>query len=169
MPIVLLLGGPAGAGKSTVARGWCASRQRAAHLELDAVRAQIVAGLADPQLPGDAAEEQYDLSVEAALAQARVFAAHGYDVAVDDVLTPEGFARSWLPRLDGLDWRLLVLLPSLAETLDRSRARDKRVMEHHIRAQHAAVSGWPADRVIDTSGQDAAESVHLLEARLRGG
>jgi hypothetical protein len=131
--------------------------------------AGAVGGLADPQLPGHIAEQQYDLSVEAALAQARAFAARGYDVAVDDVLTPEGFARFWLPRLDGLDWRLLVVLPSLAKTLDRWQARDKRVMEHHTRAQHAAVSGWPAERVIDTSGLDVAGSVRLLEARLRGG
>src|SRR5262245_53682712 len=96
---IVLVGGPAGAGKSTLARGWCASRPRAVHVELDAVRELIVGGLADPREPGDMQEEQYALSVAAALALARVFAASGYDVAIDDVLATEAFEREWRPRL----------------------------------------------------------------------
>lgn len=44
LPMLLLVGGPAGAGKSTLARAWCAAPARAAHVQLDEVRHLIVAG-----------------------------------------------------------------------------------------------------------------------------
>src|SRR5438132_6373942 len=68
MSLLVLFGGPAGAGKSTLAAAWCATRQRAVHIELDEVRHLIVAGRADPQQPGELAAEQYDLAVAGCLA-----------------------------------------------------------------------------------------------------
>jgi chloramphenicol 3-O-phosphotransferase len=163
--VVALFGGPAGAGKSTLARGWAAGRERAAHVQLDGVR-ELVSGLADPQEYGALQDEQYDLAVGATCALVRAFAAGGYDVAVDDVLEPATFERLWRPQLEGLDWRLVVVLPSLPETLARSRAREKRVQERHTRRQHAACAGWPPDVRIDTTGLSPAQSLRLAEARL---
>ena len=85
----MLFGGPAGAGKSTLARLWCSTRVRAVHVELDAVHELIVQGLAEPQEPGALQDEQYRTAVAAACDLARTFAEAGYDVAVDDVLEPE--------------------------------------------------------------------------------
>lgn len=162
MARVVLFGGPAGAGKSTLARAWCATRKRAVHVQLDEVRQLVVRGLADPQSPGELQAEQYALSVEATCALARVFAAGGYDIAIDDVLEPEAFERWWLPRLDGLAWKVAIVLPSLDETLARSRARLKRVLEAHTTSQHAACSRWlPAHR-IDTTGLTVEESLRSL-------
>jgi ribosomal protein S18 acetylase RimI-like enzyme len=48
---MVMFTGPAGAGKTTLARAWCATRQRAVHVELDEVRHLIVSGLEDPQAP----------------------------------------------------------------------------------------------------------------------
>ena len=45
--VLLLVGGPAGAGKSTVATAWCHTRQRAVRIDLDEVRDLIIAGQAD--------------------------------------------------------------------------------------------------------------------------
>ena len=58
---IVLLGGPAGAGKSTLAAAWCATRLRAVHIELDAVRNLIVSGGVDPQGDSPLADEQYSL------------------------------------------------------------------------------------------------------------
>jgi predicted kinase len=102
-PILLLVGGPAGAGKSTLARAWCATRDRAVHVELDKQRHLIVAGCADPQRPGTLQSEQYTLGVRACLALARTFLDASYDVAIDDVLEPPTFERNWRPLLAGLD------------------------------------------------------------------
>jgi adenylate kinase family enzyme len=55
---MVLFTGPAGAGKSTLARAWCATRPRTVHVELDEVRHLIVSGLADPRVPGPLQAEQ---------------------------------------------------------------------------------------------------------------
>jgi chloramphenicol 3-O-phosphotransferase len=160
---LVFVGGPAGAGKSTLARAWCATRERAVHLQLDHVRELIVAGRADPQQPGTLQGEQYAISVRACVAIARVFLRGGYDVAIDDVLEPAAFERDWRPALAALDWRLVIVLPSLTETLRRSAAREKRVQARHSRAQHAACAAWPAELRIDTSGLSVEASLALLE------
>jgi 2-phosphoglycerate kinase len=46
-PPLLLFGGPAGAGKTSLAEAWCATRQRSAHIQLDEVRSLIAAGYTD--------------------------------------------------------------------------------------------------------------------------
>jgi chloramphenicol 3-O-phosphotransferase len=136
------------------------------HVELDVIRQLVVQGLADPQRPGELQAEQYELSVEATCALAGVFAAGGYDVAIDDVLEPEAFERWWRPRLDGLEWEVVVVVPSLEETLARSRARLKRVLEAHTTSQHAACSRWPLPIRIDTTGLGVEESLRLAGERL---
>lgn len=129
------------------------------HVQLDAVRAQIVAGRANPQQQGPLQVEQYELSVAACCALARIFATSGYDVAVDDVLEPGPFERHWQPQLRGLDWRLVIVLPALEEVLRRSAAREKRVLAEHTRAQYRASEGWPERYQIDTTGLSVEESV----------
>jgi hypothetical protein len=44
-------------------------------------------------------------------------------VAVDDALPPDAFARDRLPRLDGIAYRVVIVLPSLTETPARSAGR----------------------------------------------
>ena len=164
--MLVLFGGPAGAGKSTLARAWCATRARAVHVELDAVRDLIVAGRADPQAAGDLQSAQYALSVRACCALARSFADGGYDVAVDDVLEPTAVERHWRPALTGADWRLVIVLPTLDEVLARAHARTKRVREEHSRAQHAACSAWGAEHRIDTTGLSTEASLAAVRQRL---
>ena len=165
--LLVLFGGPAGAGKSTLARAWCATRSRAVHIELDAVREMIVVGRADPQQPNALQADQYVLAVSACCALAGVFLRAGYDVAVDDTLEPAPFEAYWRPRLPTTEWRVVIVLPSLAETLARSARRGKRVLELHSRAQHAAAHGWPGSYRIDTTGLSIEESVPLVEQRIR--
>jgi predicted kinase len=163
---LILLGGPAGAGKSTLARAWCATRPQAAHIELDAVRGLVVSGLADPQQQGRLQEAQYRTSVEATCALAGAFVQAGCDVAIDDVLEPGAFDRHWRPALAGLEWRLAIIVPSLEETLDRSARREKRVLEEHTRSQHVACSAWGAELRLDTTGLTVERSLALLETLL---
>ncbi|HEX5139422.1 MAG TPA: AAA family ATPase [Dehalococcoidia bacterium] len=148
---LVLIGGPAGAGKTTLAKAWCATRDFAAHIELDYVRSLIVSGLADPQGNDPAVGDQYALAVEACVRLASVYLAAGCDVAIDDVLEPEAFERHWQPAISGLTYTLVVLLPDLDQALRRASSRQKRVREDIIRAQHEACSAWPAAYLIDTT------------------
>jgi len=165
--IAVLFGGPAGAGKSTLARAWCTTRSQAAHIELDEIRKLIVSGLADPQEHGERQAAQYLLSVQATCGLARTFTDEGYDVAIDDVFEPESFERYWQPLLGGLAWKLVVVLPSLDETLARSAGREKRVREEHTRMQHALCADWDEAVRIDTTGLDPERSLGLVVERLR--
>lgn len=166
--MVVLFGGPAGSGKSTLARAWCATRPRAAHIELDEVRHLIVSGLADPQETGTLQAEQYELAVDASCRLAHAFFDGGYDVAVDDVFEPAAFDRYWRPRLDGVPWKLVVVLPSLDQTIGRAAGRTKRVREEHIRTQHERCAEWEAAVRVDTTGLDLAQSLALVQERLAG-
>ena len=164
---VVLFGGPAGAGKSTLARAWCETRPQAAHIELDEIRHLIVSGRADPQVRSELQAAQYRLTVEATCALARSFTAGGCDVAIDDVFEPAAFDRYWRRQLDGLPWKLVVVLPSLDETLARSARREKRVMAEHTRTQHARCAEWEDGVRIDTTGLDLEQSLALVLDRLR--
>ena len=165
--MLVLFGGPAGAGKSTLAAAWCATRERAVHVQLDDVRNFIVAGLADPQTgEREQVDEQYVTSVDACCSLARAFLADGYDVAIDDVLEPSAFERVWRPALGDTPWHIVIVLPSLEATLQRSRARRKRVLETITRQQHAGCAEWPANLRLDTTALTVDESLGL--ARRRG-
>jgi len=111
--LVFLFGGPAAAGKTTLARAWCLTRPRAVHIEFDSVRSLMVSGLADPQARGALQHEQYVLCVDTCCSLAKAFCAAGYDVAIDDDLPKEAFDAHWLPKLEGVNYRVLVLLPDL--------------------------------------------------------
>lgn len=165
--VIALFGGPAGAGKSTLARAWCRTRPQAAHIELDEIRHLIISGRADPQEASELQAAQYQLSVEATCALARTFADGGCDVAIDDVFEPDAFEHHWRPQLDGLPWKLVVVLPSLDETLARSAQREKRVREEHTRTQHARCAEWEESVRIDTTGLDLEQSLALALDRLR--
>ena len=162
---LVLIGGPAGAGKTTLAGAWCASRPRAAHIQLDHVRSLIVSGLAHPQGGGPEAGAQYALAVRACCRLAEVYLDAGYDVAIDDVLEPDTFERIWRPALADRKFSLLIVLPSLDATLQRARRRDKRVREDIIRAQHAACARWHEELRLDTTGLNVDESLGLAQGK----
>ncbi len=159
--VLALFGGAAGSGKSTLAAGWCAARGRALHLQVDGLWESVVQGRADPLTPSELAGEQYALCARACIGAARPFLAAGYDVAIDDVFAPTAFTAHWLPLLDGLDWRLLIVHPELEVVLERGGARQKRVPPAIVREQHAACERWPEPRRLDTSGFSIEASVRL--------
>jgi chloramphenicol 3-O-phosphotransferase len=127
--IVLLLAGPAGAGKSTLPRAWCHTRLVAAHVQLDTVRDLLVQGLVDPRAVGEPGQaEQWQASVTATCALVRSFAESGIDVAVADVMLPADAEDVWQPMLNCLSTHLVGVLQARA----RGRSRDKHVPEHLV-------------------------------------
>ncbi len=165
-PHLILIGGPAGAGKSTLAWAWCRSRARSVQIELDQVRASIVGGYVDPTAPTAEQSRQYEESVRACCALARSFLADGYDVTIDDAIYIEAFESVWLPALGETPAGVLILLPDLATTLRRAAGRVKDVPDSLVVTQHHAASRWPSSQRLDTTGQTVEQS---LEAAVRRG
>jgi chloramphenicol 3-O-phosphotransferase len=102
--------------------------------------------------------------VKACCKLAREFVAEGFDVAIDDVLYPgTAFDESWRRELDGLDWRMVIVQPSLEETLRRSAAREKHVPPSLTEEQHKAIRDWPDWVRVDTTDQAVDESLSVIE------
>jgi chloramphenicol 3-O-phosphotransferase len=158
------LAGPAGAGKSTLARAWCHTRLVAAHVQLDTVRGLLVQGLVDRRAVGEPGQaEQWQASVTATCALVRSFAESGIDVAVDDVMLPADAEDVWQPMLNGLPTHLVVVLPSLEEAVARGRSRDKHVPSTSLLP---STTGPPDGPVSDSStppGRRSVQASALLE------
>ena len=98
---------------------------------------------------------------------AREFYDSGYDVAIDDVLFPgAAFDASRRHHLVGIEWRVVIIHPTLEETLARSSTRDKKVPDRLVREQHQATFGWPERYRVDTTGLSVADAPALVVATL---
>lgn len=86
MSALVLVAGPPGAGKSTVARLLAAGWKPTVHLHTDDVYAWIATGYIEPWRPESHAQNVTIASVVAAAADR--FATAGYTVVVDGVLSP---------------------------------------------------------------------------------
>jgi chloramphenicol 3-O-phosphotransferase len=125
MPLgrVVLISGPAGAGKSSTARQLALASvyERAVHLHTDDFYAAIVKGFIDPTRPE--AHSQNVVVVEAFTASARRFAQGGFEVVVDGVVGP-WFLEPWQALVrEGIDVHYLVLRPDQPTTLARGTNR----------------------------------------------
>lgn len=165
-PLVVLLGGPAGAGKSSLAQAWCATRARASRIDLDELRQMVVGGFANPQQSGFKQTAQFDLAARQCASLARNFVQDSFDAVIESVFQPNEYQLTWEPLLRDLNLVLVVLLPDLATTLGRSSNRKKNVLDKHIRSQHAACLKWPEQNRLDTTGQSVDESRQALDDRI---
>ena len=85
---VLLLTGPPGSGKSTVARLGVSRFERAVHLVSDEFFHFIRAGYVEPWKPES--HDQNEVVMSAVVGTARTFAAAGYFTVVDGILVRVG-------------------------------------------------------------------------------
>jgi hypothetical protein len=135
-------------------------------IELDQVRASIVGGYLDPQVPTPEQGRQYEDAVRACCALARSYLADGYDVTIDDALYIETYESIWRPALGETAATVLILLPDLSTTLRRAAGRVKDVSDSVVVSQHHAMSRWPSAQRLDTTGQTVEQS---LAAAVRRG
>ncbi|WP_079047677.1 Pro-rich N-terminal domain-containing protein, partial [Streptomyces hirsutus] len=89
--LAVLLIGPAGAGKTSVAKYWAGHRRvPTAHISLDDVREWVRSGFADPQTGwNDHSEAQYRLARRTCGFAARNFLANGISCILDDAVFPD--------------------------------------------------------------------------------
>ncbi|RKT03662.1 adenylate kinase family enzyme [Streptomyces sp. 3211.6] len=172
--LAVLLIGPAGAGKTTVARHWAATRPvPTAHISLDDVREWVRSGFADPQAGwNDHSEAQYRLARRTCGFAARNFLANGISCILDDAVFPDrpvvglgGWKRHVGPAL-----LPVVLLPGLEIVLDRNAARsgNRRLSDEEVARIHGRMAGWYGSGlpIIDNSHLDVEATARALDEAL---
>ncbi|MEO3975187.1 AAA family ATPase [Streptomyces sp. CAU 1734] len=172
--LAVLLIGPAGAGKTTVARHWAGRRRAAtAHISLDDVREWVRSGFADPQSGwNDHSEAQYRLARRTCGFAARNFLANGISCILDDAVFPDrpvvglgGWKRHVGPGL-----LPVVLLPGLDTVLERNAQRrgNRRLSDEEVATIHGRMAGWYGSGlpIIDNSGYDVETTARVLDDAL---
>ncbi|WP_243274304.1 AAA family ATPase [Streptomyces albus subsp. chlorinus] len=169
--VAVLLIGPAGAGKTTVARYWADHRAvPTAHISLDDVREWVRSGFADPQTGwNENSEAQYRLARRTCGFAARNFLANGISCILDDAVFPDwpviglgGWKRHVGPGLIPV-----VLLPGLDVVLERNAERtgNRRLADEEVAHIHGRMAGWYSSGlpIIDNSRQDVASTAQMLD------
>ena len=158
---ILLISGPPGAGKTSVAEAICERYDRMLRIEVDTLRHWVCAGYRHPWADDAQAAEQLALARRNACAIARESIAARYAVVIDDV----AFARDleeYREALRGTDAfvEAVTLLPDLETALaregERSAAGSERVRELHARFVEEAEAGTLPGAVLDTSADAGA-------------
>ncbi|MFD7326794.1 AAA family ATPase [Streptomyces sp. NPDC059875] len=169
--LAVLLIGPAGAGKTTVARHWAARRRvPTAHISLDDVREWVCSGFADPQSGwNEHSEAQYRLARRTCGFAARNFLANGISCILDDAVFPDrpvvglgGWKRHVGPGL-----LPVVLLPGLEIVLERNaeRSGNRRLSDEEVASIHGRMAGWYGSGlpIIDNSKYDVETTARVLD------
>ncbi|MEV6004256.1 Pro-rich N-terminal domain-containing protein [Streptomyces griseomycini] len=169
--IAVLLIGPAGAGKTSVAKYWADHRRvPTAHISLDDVREWVRSGFADPQTGwNDNSEAQYRLARRTCGFAARNFLANGISCILDDAVFPDrpvvglgGWKRHVGPGL-----LPVVLLPGLDIVLERNaeRSGNRRLGDEEVARIHGRMAGWYGSGlpIIDNSQLDIPETARILD------
>jgi cytidylate kinase len=166
----VIVSGPPGAGKSTVAALLAQDHEPSLHLTSDSFFHFIARGYISPWR-----SPSYDQNVtisRAVAASTAAFAWGGYEVVLDGVIGP------WLlpiyrEALAGVDAHYAVLRPSLAVALARAAARgqDKLTRSGPVRAMHRAFRdlGPFESHVLDNSAQHPAQTAAHLRTLLAQG
>lgn len=170
-PLAVLLIGPAGAGKTSVAKYWADHRRvPTAHISLDDVREWVRSGFADPQSGwNDHSEAQYRLARRTCGFAARNFLANGISCILDDAVFPDrpvvglgGWKRHVGPGL-----LPVVLLPGLEIVLERNaeRSGNRRLTDEEVARIHGRMAGWYGSGlpIIDNSQLDVPATARVLD------
>jgi 2-phosphoglycerate kinase len=172
-PFVVLLTGPAGAGKTTVARAWASQQQRPTmHISLDDVRDFVKSGYANPSDGlSTGVQQQYELARQGCAMLALHYVRAGFLAIIDDAIFPEweevGY-NGWHELLVEAPHYLVVLLPAFEYVLERNQYRSgQRLLgQSMLRTIYEMMLPWRDQHtfpVIENSKLSVEETVARLQ------
>lgn len=171
MSKIVIITGPSGAGKSTVAKEISEHLQGTwALISQDGVREHVKAGYrhADGEWD-DETKRQWEASIAICCDMIRRYREANINCVVDIFAPPSEFEK-WSRILKELEYKLIVLLPSIDKAVHRNANRELMMKESKIRENHAWFTKWESSEavVIDTTNQTIAETVESIEAAIGG-
>jgi len=166
MPL-LILTGPPGAGKNTIAAAFARGQTRCAVIDVDLVRWMVLQPHKAPWEGGEGCRQQH-LSILTTCWLARNFCEHGFLVVIHDVVSA-ATARLYRRELHAHEPKIVLLLPVFEEIERRNNLRPPRLTAEQIRTQYQSQEAFTDyDYRFDNtalSAQEVAARLLAVEAR----
>jgi predicted kinase len=122
---IIFITGPAGSGKTTIARQVAQHFPKSLHIQVDHLREMMVNGVELPSGGGwnEEVGRQFRLARTTAIYMAKLYAANGVEVVIDDVCVPPEFAEDYATLFDDPAVKRVLLLPTAAALVERMNKR----------------------------------------------